>query len=268
MISLAYSIATNREYAVGFLRRWRLRRVSELTNISAASSSARAPKAKRMAQPLIILGFSGNAYDVLDIADAINAPHNKWQPVGFLDDSLPPGSMHSGLPVLGGIANAAKFEGHWFINAIGSDRSYRLRPGLIAATGLPAERFATLVHPKAEVSSHAKLGRGVYVNYGVSIAGSAVIGNHVSLGPGCIVGHDTAVGDYAILAPGAVISGFVQLGSNCYIGAAAAIRQRVRIGKGALVGIGAVVIRDVEEGAIVAGNPARAVRTKPKPGDI
>lgn len=221
-----------------------------------------------MVLPLIILGVSGNACDVLDIVDAINASVSTWRPAGFLDDACPPGSEHIGLPILGKLADAAQFEDYWFINAIGSDSSYRLRPSVIAATGLPVARFATLVHPMASVSRRAKLGRGVYVNYGASVAGAVVIGDHATLGPGCIVGHDTVVGEYAILAPGAVISGFVRLESNCYIGAAVMVRQKVRIGAGALVGIGAVVIRDVENGATVAGNPARALRAKPRPSKI
>jgi sugar O-acyltransferase (sialic acid O-acetyltransferase NeuD family) len=221
-----------------------------------------------MVLPLIILGVSGNAYDVLDIVDAINASCSTWRPAGFLDDVCPPGSEHIGLPILGKLADAAQFEDYWFINAIGSDSSYRLRPSVIAATGLPVERFATLVHPMASVSSRAKLGRGVYVNHGASVAGAVVIGDHATLGSGCIVGHDTVVGEYAILAPGAVISGFVRLESNCYIGAAVMVRQKVRIGAGALVGIGAVVIRDVENGATVAGNPARVLPAKQRPSEI
>jgi len=221
-----------------------------------------------MAVPLIILGVSGNAYDILDIVDAINAECDTWQPTGFLDDSRPPGSKHIGLPVLGKLTDAARFEGHWFINAIGNDSSYQLRPSVIAATGLLVGRFATLVHPTAGVSSRAKLGRGVYVNHGVSVAGSAVIGDHASLGPRCIVGHDTVVGDYAILAPGAVISGSVRLESTCYIGAAAMVRQKIRIGAGALVGIGAVVISDIDEGATVVGNPARVLPAKPHANGI
>jgi UDP-2-acetamido-3-amino-2,3-dideoxy-glucuronate N-acetyltransferase len=42
------------------------------------------------------------------------------------------------------------------------------------------------------------------------------------------------------------------------IGSGAIILGGVRIGEGALVGAGAVVTRDVEPGAVVLGNPARA----------
>jgi len=218
-----------------------------------------------MPEPLIILGVSGNAYDILDIVDAINSQIKTWHPAGFLDDTLPTGSLHSGLPVLGKLAEAPKFGGHWFINAIGSERSYKHRPALIRGTGLRPERFATLIHPMAQVSNRSKLGRGVCVNFGASIAGSTVIGDHVSVGPGCIIGHDTAIGDHTILAPGCVISGFVKVESVCYIGAAAAIRQRLRIGKGALVGMGSAVIRDVADDTVAAGNPARTLPRKPRP---
>ena len=37
------------------------------------------------------------------------------------------------------------------------------------------------------------------------------------------------------------------------------IRERCRIGRFAVVGAGAVVIKDVPDGAIVAGNPARVI---------
>ena len=43
------------------------------------------------------------------------------------------------------------------------------------------------------------------------------------------------------------------------IGANATLLPGVIIGKGALVGAGAVVTKDVPEGAVVAGNPARVI---------
>ncbi|HEV3445099.1 MAG TPA: NeuD/PglB/VioB family sugar acetyltransferase [Gemmataceae bacterium] len=210
-----------------------------------------------MLQPLIILGTGGNAYDFLDVVEAINARQEAWTVAGFLDDAAAAGSSFAGLPVLGRLRDAGQFADHYFINAIGSDKSYRRRPDILASTGIDIERFATLVHPGASVSSRARLGHGVCVNHGVTIAGAVVVGNHVTLCPGCILGHDAAIEHYAVIAPGAVISGFVRVGRSCYIGAGSVIRQRLRIGAGALVGMGAVVVRDVEDGVTVIGNPAR-----------
>ena len=40
-----------------------------------------------------------------------------------------------------------------------------------------------------------------------------------------------------------------------------------RIGAHAVVGVGSLVLRDVEPYTVVAGNPARVLRTIPRPGE-
>lgn len=53
----------------------------------------------------------------------------------------------------------------------------------------------------------------------------------------------------------------VRIGRNCLIGCGAVILPGVTIGDECIVGAGAVVSRDVPRGSIVAGNPARVVRS-------
>ena len=210
-----------------------------------------------MPQPLIILGTGGSAYDLLDIVEASNAVSPAWHVAGFLDDGREPGSRHLGIEVLGGLRDACRLSGYRFVNVIGSDKNYGRRPDILGSTGLSADQFVTLIHPKAAVSSHARLARGVYVAAGASISGGVEIGDHVSVSPGAIVGHDTVIEEYAMIAPGAVVSGFVRVGRCAYVGAGALLRQHVRIGAWALVGMGAVVLRDVPAETTVIGNPAR-----------
>jgi sugar O-acyltransferase (sialic acid O-acetyltransferase NeuD family) len=208
-------------------------------------------------KPLIILGTGGSAYDVLDIVEAINAAVPTWSVHGFLDDQRPAGSRFLEWPVVGPLSAAGSFTSAYFINVIGSDRSFRQRESLVARTALARQRFATLIHPQAGVSSRSHLGAGVVVNFGASVAGNVTIGDHVSLGPGSIVGHDAQIGDFTVVAPGAVVSGFVGVGRSAYLGARSVIRQKLQVGDEALVGMGAVVIRDVPAAAVVVGNPAR-----------
>jgi acetyltransferase EpsM len=57
----------------------------------------------------------------------------------------------------------------------------------------------------------------------------------------------------------AVLCGYVTLQEGAYIAPGAVVRERTKVGRYSVVGLGAVVIDDVPDGAIVAGNPARVI---------
>ncbi|HEX8524890.1 MAG TPA: hypothetical protein VF669_21745 [Tepidisphaeraceae bacterium] len=212
---------------------------------------------RKMLKDLIVLGASGNVWDVLDVVDAINALRPTWNVVGVLDDRRPVGSVFAGAKVVGTTREAARFSDASFINAIRSEKTVSGMEEILGATGVSDSQFATLVHPLASVSSRAKVGRDVLVNFGASVAGNVTIEDHVSLGPNAVVGHDTCVDRYSAVAAGAILSGGVQVERGCYIGTGATVKQQIRIGAGAIVGMGAVVTKDIEAGAVVVGNPAR-----------
>jgi UDP-3-O-[3-hydroxymyristoyl] glucosamine N-acyltransferase len=66
------------------------------------------------------------------------------------------------------------------------------------------------------------------------------------------IAHNTDIGAGTL-----VIGGSVRIGERCWIAPSVVIKENLTIGDGAFLGIGSVVIRDVEPGAIVFGNPDR-----------
>lgn len=54
----------------------------------------------------------------------------------------------------------------------------------------------------------------------------------------------------------------VFIGDDCYIGTGATILGPVKIGNNVTIGAGAVVVRDVPDNCIVAGNPATVIKYK------
>lgn len=73
------------------------------------------------------------------------------------------------------------------------------------------------------------------------------------------VGHNSDVGEDSIVTAGAVFCGGSSCGKRAWIGTGAIIKEKIHIGSDATIGLGAVVIKDVEEKAVVAGVPAKQI---------
>ena len=108
------------------------------------------------------------------------------------------------------------------------------------------------------------LGPRNVINFGTLIDGRKFrvrTGADVSIGPEAAIltlGHDPASSDFADRG------GEVRIGDRAWIAYRAIVLPGVTIGEGAVVAAGAVVTHDVAPYAIVAGNPARQVGTRPR----
>jgi sugar O-acyltransferase (sialic acid O-acetyltransferase NeuD family) len=212
-----------------------------------------------MSTPVVILGSGAHGVDILDSLLELG---DAFRPVGFLDDRAGP-EVH-GFPVLGGLSRAGSLDREIrFVTAIGSVTNYRAKPALIEGLGLERERFISVIHPSASLSQWAQVGLGTVVLQQCTLSAGCRLGDHGLLLPGCRISHDTVVEDYNTLATGVILSGYVRVERNCYLGAGVLVRERLCLGEGCLVGMGGVVIRSVEPGQRVAGNPARPLKAQP-----
>lgn len=242
----------------------------------------------RAPHPLILLGHAGNYADLVDTVEDLNdgcdqrgaggesnaAPASgdrgpPYRLLGFLDDRDElQGRVVHGYPVLGRYVDAHRFPEALLSTWIGSVGTCLRRPAVIAALGLPRERFVTIVHPTAYVSRRARLGYGVVVLQHCTVAAQAVLGDHVVVLPNSVISHDDTIGDYTVITGGVAIAGHVTTGTRCYLGTNSSIHQGVTIGEGSLVGMGSVVRHDVLSFQVVAGNPARVLRQVTRPEAI
>jgi sugar O-acyltransferase (sialic acid O-acetyltransferase NeuD family) len=217
-------------------------------------------------EQLIIIGAGATGRELVSVISDINAQRPTWKLIGFLDDDpAKQGRTLNGVPVLGPVATARKYQARAVI-AIAVSHDEQRRQKIAAQLALEREQFAAIIHPSANISRFAQVGAGAVVLHNVVITHDTVIGEHVIIQYNVSVAHDVVIGDFVTIAPGAIISGFVHLGSGVYAGAGSTIingtanRPRV-IGEGALIGIGSVVVSDVAPGITVVGNPARPLPT-------
>jgi carbonic anhydrase/acetyltransferase-like protein (isoleucine patch superfamily) len=116
------------------------------------------------------------------------------------------------------------------------------------------------------VASDSYLGHGVEITVGtrVDIGRHVLVANYAKLS-----GYDGHPMDPLLRAsgapPGPEGQGPIRIGDYAWIGTGAMVLKNVTIGRGAVVAAGSVVTRDVPELAVVAGVPARVVKTLEKP---
>ena len=177
----------------------------------------------------------------------------------FDDDPARHGETVLGLAVVGATPPAGWWRGrpdHGFA-AVG-DNAMRRALGAL----LPADRWATAVHPAATVHESAAVAPGTLVCAQAVIQPGARIGPHCIVNTAAVVEHDCRVEAFCHLAPRSCLAGGATAGEGAFVGAGATVIPGIALGAGSVVGAGAAVVRDVPAGTTVVGVPARPAANK------
>lgn len=100
----------------------------------------------------------------------------------------------------------------------------------------------------------ARAGGGLVLRHPAGI----VVGHRVKIGRDVTLMQGVTLGQKGLDTDGSVDN--PRIGDRVMIGANAVVIGGIAVGEDSIVGAGSVVIRDVERGALVAGNPARLIR--------
>lgn len=208
-----------------------------------------------MSLPVIVIGAGGHAKVLIDSLLRSSAT------IRGIVDPAPElkGKELLDVAILGGdeIIDAYRPTEILLVNGLGS-------------VGIPAKRreiydtfkdkgysFASVVHPSAIIAMDVVISEGAQIMAGAIIQAGSRIGCNAIINTRASVDHDCSIGDHVHIAPGVTLSGGVTIGGGSHVGTGATLIQGVSIGRSCLVAAGAVVIKNIVDGGMVRGIPAR-----------
>jgi acetyltransferase-like isoleucine patch superfamily enzyme len=169
-----------------------------------------------------------------------------------------------------------------------------LAPNLLLGEGVEIGQEVAIganvvIHAGVEIGAGARIGDHAQLREGARIGVGTTVGSYCSVDPGVLIGARVSIQTRCYLARGAIVEDDaflgpavtltndntmgrhavgeelhgVRVGRACRIGAGSIVCPGLSIGAEAFVAAGAVVIADVVPRSVVAGVPAREIRTVP-----
>lgn len=125
------------------------------------------------------------------------------------------------------------------------------------------------IEPGAIIREHAVIGENAVIMMGAIINIGAVVGKGTMIDMGAVLGGRATTGENVHVGAGAVLAGVIEpananpviIEDNVLIGANAVILEGVRVGKNSVVAAGSIVTENVPENCVVAGVPARIIKS-------
>lgn len=115
---------------------------------------------------------------------------------------------------------------------------------------------------RCEFGFNIHVGDNFYANYDCVILDGApvYIGNNVLLGPKVGLYTSNHLFDPEERKMGGCVAHSIGIGDNVWLGAGVTVTPNTIIGRNSIIGAGSVVVQDIPDGVIAAGNPCQVIR--------
>lgn len=110
------------------------------------------------------------------------------------------------------------------------------------------------------IGNHVDIGGNTCIDRGA--LSDTILEDYAKIDNLCHVAHNAHIGKNAVVVACAEVSGSCVVGEDTWVGPNACIRDQRSIGANTMIGMGSVVVKNIGDNEVWAGNPAKLFREK------
>ena len=218
-----------------------------------------------MKKNVVLFGAGAHAHVIIDILEK----QGQYQIAGIIDSKREIGELFDDYKIIGrqeklkSIVQDYCIEGG--IVCVGDNywRGYLVN---YIKSIIPDFNFVNAIHPNSIIGKGLCIGVGNAIMAGVIIDPYVTIKNHCIININSSLGHFSIMEDFSSLSGAVMSGGYVHYKEYSAVSLGVILFDRLSVGKHSVIGAGSLVTKDIEDGILAYGNPAKKIRNR-KPGD-
>jgi sugar O-acyltransferase (sialic acid O-acetyltransferase NeuD family) len=188
---------------------------------------------------IVLIGGGGHCKSVIDVIEQ----EGLFKIIGIVDKPELLGTNVLGYQVIGNdsdLESLAKIHTYALVT-VGQIKSPDLRIKLFNLALNSGFILPSVISPRAYVSKHASIGKGVVIMHDAMINSNAIIGNNSIINSKALIEHDSVILEHCHISTNATINGGVIVESGCFIGSGVITKESITIGESSFIKAGSLV---------------------------
>ena len=182
---------------------------------------------------IFLIGGGGHCRSCIDVIESMN----EYEIVGIFDKEENVGKKILTYPIIDTDNNISKYidSENFFLITIGQIKNPLIRNDKFELLKSLSVKLATIISPRAYVSTHSEIGEGSIIMHDALVNAGAKIGCNCIINTKALIEHDAIIENGCHISTGAIINGSCLVQKMSFIGSQSVLEEGAIVPEGELV---------------------------------